>query len=49
MKQMQIIAQEPYEAPAILDIAPVTMVHGDGTSGGAGGGEYADPDDPGLG
>jgi len=31
MKHMQILAQEPYEAPAILDIMPVTtgVVRGD--------------------
>ena len=45
MKHMQIITQEPYEAPAILEIAPVTMVSGEGTSGGAGGTDYPDPGD----
>ena len=47
MKQMQILTQEPYEAPAILDIMPVTMVSGQGeASGGAGGDDYPDPTDP---
>ena len=54
MKQMQILAQEPYEAPAIEEIVPVTMVLG--SSGGDdvsptpgdnddNGGGY-DPEDP---
>ena len=38
MKQMQILAQEPYEAPAILDITPVTLTKVVGDSL---------PDDPG--
>ena len=32
MKELKTIAQEPYEAPAILDIVPVTTVFG--SSGG---------------
>ena len=32
MKHMETLKQEPYEAPAILEIAPVTLVRGDGTS-----------------
>lgn len=32
MKPMETFKQEPYEAPAILELAPVTMVRGDGTS-----------------
>ena len=34
MKHMQIIAQEPYEAPAISEIAPVTLVYGSAGEGG---------------
>ena len=45
MKHMQTITQEPYEAPAILEITPVTMVSGQGTSGGAGGTDYPGDDD----
>ena len=36
MKHMQIIVQEPYEAPAISEIAPVTLVYGS-----AGGGDVS--------
>ena len=38
MKHMQSLAQEPYEAPAILDIVPVTIAQVAGDS---------NPDDPG--
>ena len=40
MKHMETLKQEPYEAPAILEIAPVTMVRGDGTSD-----EYTEPEE----
>lgn len=38
MKHMQILAQEPYEAPAILDITAVSMpvLHGETLPGGGG-------------
>jgi len=54
MKHMQVIAQEPYEAPAISEIAPVTLVYGSagGDSGAtgdnddnSGGGGYSDSED----
>jgi len=32
MKHMQIIVQEPYEAPAISEIAPVTITYVAGTT-----------------
>ncbi len=41
MKHMQIIAQEPYEAPAISEIAPVTLIYGS-AGGGSGTGESDD-------
>lgn len=44
MKELKFVTPEPYEAPAILEIMPVTMVHGqdDGVSGNP----NPEPDDP---
>lgn len=42
MNPNNAIVQEPYEAPAIRDITPVTVVRGDGTSPGVNGDEEID-------
>ena len=41
MKHTQIVAQEPYEAPAILDIAPISFTSVVGLTGDA-----MDPGEP---
>ena len=51
MKELKTYAQEPYEAPAISEIAPVTLVYGSAggeASGGEGGEHYPNPDDEGF-
>ena len=32
MKKLEMIELEPYQAPALADIVPVSVVYGDGTS-----------------
>jgi len=44
MKHMQILAQEPYEAPAILDVTMFTTSVVRGDSGPSSGGEPDDDD-----